>query len=106
MDFISQSGDLRKELGGRHDIDTDQFPFAGAWTLAEFFIRVQACEIGKRIAGSGEPSSPIAKAPEQAGRQPESTVGAHRIDDLQGRQYIGSALAVFVPAQDLPGWSS
>jgi hypothetical protein len=103
--FIGRSGDVRTELGGRRSIDTDQLPFAGTWTLAEFFRRVQECEIGRRISGPGEPSFLVAKAPEQAGRQPETTA-AFRPDELRRSQYVGSALAVFVPAQDLPGWGN
>jgi len=100
--FISRSSDLRTELGSRRSIYTDQLPFPGASTVAEFFRRVQQCEIGKRISGSGEPSSLIAKAPEQVDREPDSA--AHRTDNPNRLQYVGSALAVFLPARDLPGW--
>jgi hypothetical protein len=100
--FISRSGDLRAELGSRHSIYTDQLPFTGASTLAEFFRRAQGCEVGKRVSGSGEPSSLIAKAPEQAGREPEAV--AYQTDNPSQLQYVGSALAVFLPAQDLPSW--
>ncbi len=100
--FVSRSGDLRAELGSQRSIYTDQLPFTGATTLAEFFRRAQQCEIGKRISGSGEPSSLIAKASAQSGREPETA--AYETDDQNRLQYIGSALAVFLPAQDLPGW--
>lgn len=100
--YIIRSNDLRAELGDRCSIDTDQLPIKGAQTLADFFRGVQGCEIGKRISGPGDASSMIAKAPEQASRDREAT--DHLIGDINQRQYIGSALAVFVPAQDLPGW--
>jgi hypothetical protein len=104
--FVSRASDLRKELGGRRNsIDTDQLPFADAISLTEFFRRMRACQVGKRISGSGDSSSLVAKAPQQAGQLPVSYT-ADRIDPRQQQAYVGSAIAVFVPAQDLPGWSS
>lgn len=69
--YISRVTDLRTELGDRRSIDTDQLPIKGAQTLAEFFRRVQECEIGKRVYGPGDASSRIAKAPEQTGSELE-----------------------------------
>jgi hypothetical protein len=100
--FISRSGDLRAELGGRGSIYTDQLPFSGTQTLAEFFRRAKECEIGKGISGSGEPSSRIAKAPEEADQEPERVVD--RTYNPDRLQYVSSALAVFLPAEDLPAW--
>jgi len=101
--FVCRAGDLRAQLASRSTLYTDQLPFKGSWTLSEFFGQVKDCSIGKRIAGKGEASALAAKAPEQVGQQP--TTAALSIGSHNRLSYVGSALAVFVPAEDLPGWS-
>jgi len=100
--FAIRSLDLRVNLDGGSAIYTDQLPLKETLTLSEFFTRVQQCEIGKRISGTGESSSLITKTPEQVSRESDDTI--YTPGSLDRVQYIGSALAVFLPAEDLPGW--
>jgi hypothetical protein len=101
--FVSRCSDLRGKLGGLSSIDTDRLPLAGGWSLAEFFRHVQECEIGRRISGAGEPSLSAARSAEQVGQPPRASV-QDRTNELRPSQSVGSALAVFVPSEDLPGW--
>ena len=92
-------------LGTRNTLDTDKLPLAasGCLSLQEFLDRVRICEIGKVVHGSGEGRRAASKVSfetvEPGVAEPTESRGRLERSDTR---LVGSALAVFVPAADLP----
>lgn len=101
--FVSRCHDLRTYLGARRSIETDQLPLPGGSTLADFLRLAGECRIGRVLTGSGEASEWAAKSAEGRSEPPPPQAEV-RAAPLQGSKLIGSALAVFIPAQDLSAW--
>jgi hypothetical protein len=104
--YVSRCTDLRAKLAGRRSIDTDQLPLAGGWTLADFLKRVQQGEIGRRtgehedVSEHKEADAFAAKSSGQRERLSTDPETRHT-GSLSRVQHVGSALAVFVPAENL-----
>jgi hypothetical protein len=103
--FVSRCHSLRSFLGARSSLETHRLPLLRERTLAEFLKGVRDCILGRAVSGSIKASDWNEKRPEeQPTLFPQSNVGSPEILRPQVAQRVGSALAVFIPSEDLPGW--
>lgn len=108
--LVIRCDDLRGKMTGRRGIFTDTLPLAGSLSLADFIARAKRCEIGKVITGPGDGTSRAAKEVEPVTQQPREPVQlrapVQQAASTRQQTSVGSALAVFIPAQDLPSFRS
>jgi hypothetical protein len=102
--FVARAADLRNYLGVRASLDTDELPLPTSISLEAFLDDVRSCRLGRRVTGTGEGATQALKGADQVGADDaipasRSGRGLDRIEEL-----TGSALAVFGPASDIPGW--
>ncbi len=102
--FVVAADDLRTYLGARRGLETVELPIASSRSLAAFLDEVRSCRLGYRVGGGGGGASAAMKGLDQGdrGRNNVASGPVARRDESDRR--MGSALAVFVPAGDLPGW--
>jgi hypothetical protein len=110
--FVSRCHELRRFLGTRSSLETHLLSSSlGEHTLAEFLKGVSDCILRRAVSGSTKASDWNEKRPEDEkgpeGQQtlfPESNIGSPGILRSEVAERVGSALAVFIPSEDLPGW--
>jgi hypothetical protein len=88
--YVSRCTDVRRKLGPRRSVDTDQLPLPRGMTLAAFLESVRIGKSGKWLSPADEEALVFRAAVPEAQR-------------LRKRQHThtGSALAVFVPVGNL-----
>jgi hypothetical protein len=89
--YVSRCVDIRRQLGPRRTIDTDQLPLPGGMTLAAFLGSVRSGKAGKWLSAADEEDILSFRA-----ASPESEQLGRR-----QRSHTGSALSVFVPLGNL-----
>jgi hypothetical protein len=103
--FVTRCHSLRTQLDVSARIETHRLPLLGEQTLAQFLKSVLDCEIGLVVSGSGEASEWAGKTSEEQQTLPQADNTLSPRTRLPTAQRVGSALAVFVPAEDLPSWT-
>ena len=107
--FVSRCHSLKKLLGTRSSLETHRLPSLGEHTLAEFLKGVRDCILGRVVSGPTRASDWNEERPDdqQENQQTlfsQSTIGSPETRRPEVAQRVGSALAVFIPSEDLPGW--
>lgn len=98
--FAVRCSDLRAYLNNATWFETHELPIRTATTLREFLNRIRVCELGSIVRGAGGPAKAAA-----SGTPPEPRDETLARVSAEVDQRSGSALAVFVPASDLPNFA-
>ncbi len=101
--YVARAPDLRRHLARRRGLETNELPIPRSQALAAFLDAIGTCALGQRITGPGDGAESAAKGVPRVDSQTADAREQLTVRDQLDRR-AGSALAVFVPARDLPGW--
>lgn len=98
--FVMRCTQLRKELRGQASLLVDRLPMPNSEPLDDFLGRVESCEIGRRVQGTGDLAKAMAGGDQAEPSEDLSPTGEPRT--LEEADRAGSALGFFVPSRVLP----